>query len=69
MDVLKALAFGASGVSVGRAVIAGLVASGAAGVEKVIKDITEELRWGMCLTGSKDIDHIDLSLIWDKNRK
>jgi isopentenyl diphosphate isomerase/L-lactate dehydrogenase-like FMN-dependent dehydrogenase len=63
MDAFKALALGASGVCVGTQVMAGLSKDGAAGVRKVLEDITEELAWAMNLTGSSDIAHIDPSVI------
>jgi isopentenyl diphosphate isomerase/L-lactate dehydrogenase-like FMN-dependent dehydrogenase len=64
MDAFKALALGADAVSVGRAVMAGLAEDGANGVRKVLEDITSELYWAMSMTGSKDLAHIDPSLIW-----
>jgi isopentenyl diphosphate isomerase/L-lactate dehydrogenase-like FMN-dependent dehydrogenase len=64
MDAFKALALGASAVSVGRALMAGLAANGAEGVRKVLEDITSELRWALSMTGSKDPAHIDPDLIW-----
>jgi isopentenyl diphosphate isomerase/L-lactate dehydrogenase-like FMN-dependent dehydrogenase len=69
MDAFKALALGASAVSVGRAVIAGLSSDGADGVRKVLEDITEELQWAMNLTGSCDVTHIDPAVIWQNNPK
>jgi isopentenyl diphosphate isomerase/L-lactate dehydrogenase-like FMN-dependent dehydrogenase len=66
MDAFKALALGATAVSVGIAVIKGLKADGADGVQKVLDDITAELQWAMNLTGSPDIAHIDPAVIWDK---
>jgi 4-hydroxymandelate oxidase len=63
-DVFKALALGASGVLVGRTVIAGLAASGAEGVQKILEGTNEELRRVMNLTGSPDIESIDSKLIW-----
>jgi isopentenyl diphosphate isomerase/L-lactate dehydrogenase-like FMN-dependent dehydrogenase len=64
MDAFKALALGASGVCVGTKVIAGLSQDGAAGVQKVLEDITAELNWAMNMTGSPDPAHIDPSVIW-----
>ncbi|MDR1966453.1 MAG: alpha-hydroxy-acid oxidizing protein [Synergistaceae bacterium] len=63
-DAFKALALGATAVSVGRAVMAGLVADGAPGVSKVIDGITEELRDIMNLTASPDIRSIDRDVLW-----
>jgi isopentenyl diphosphate isomerase/L-lactate dehydrogenase-like FMN-dependent dehydrogenase len=64
LDAFKALALGASAVAVGRAVLGGLSANGAQGVQKVLEDITSELQWAMNLTGSPDVNHIDPSVIW-----
>ncbi|MDR0713924.1 MAG: alpha-hydroxy-acid oxidizing protein [Bacteroidales bacterium] len=64
MDAFKALALGASGVCVGTKVIAGLSRDGAAGVRKVLEEITAELNWAMNITGSPDLAHIDPSVIW-----
>ncbi|MDR2211151.1 MAG: alpha-hydroxy-acid oxidizing protein [Spirochaetaceae bacterium] len=64
IDAFKALALGAKAVGTGKAVMRGLAAEGAAGVQKVLETMTEELRWVMNLTGSPDPDHIDPELIW-----
>ncbi|MDR1979374.1 MAG: alpha-hydroxy-acid oxidizing protein [Synergistaceae bacterium] len=64
MDAFKALALGATAVSVGRAVMAGLSKDGADGVRRVLEDITEELRWAMNLTGSSELARIDPEVIW-----
>jgi isopentenyl diphosphate isomerase/L-lactate dehydrogenase-like FMN-dependent dehydrogenase len=69
MDAFKALALGATAVSVGRAVMAGLSDDGADGVRKVLEDITEELRWVMNLTGSCDVSRIDPTVIWRNDPK
>jgi isopentenyl diphosphate isomerase/L-lactate dehydrogenase-like FMN-dependent dehydrogenase len=63
-DAFKALALGADAISVGRAVMAGLAADGAAGVRKVIDGITEELCGIMSLTGSPSLKEIDPDVIW-----
>jgi isopentenyl diphosphate isomerase/L-lactate dehydrogenase-like FMN-dependent dehydrogenase len=64
MDAFKALALGATAVSVGKAIIEGLSKGGAEGVREVIGNITSELNWAMAHTGSGDIGHIDPKLIW-----
>jgi 4-hydroxymandelate oxidase len=51
-DVLKALALGARGVLVGRPVLWGLAAGGAAGVERVLSGLAGELRLAMALCGA-----------------
>jgi isopentenyl diphosphate isomerase/L-lactate dehydrogenase-like FMN-dependent dehydrogenase len=63
MDAFKALALGASAVSVGKAVMAGLAENGADGVRNVLEGITSELRWALCMTGAKDPAHIDPRVI------
>jgi L-lactate dehydrogenase (FMN-dependent) and related alpha-hydroxy acid dehydrogenases len=63
-DVFKALALGASGVLVGRTVMAGLAAEGMEGVRKILSGTNEELRRVMSLTGSPDIQSIDPKVIW-----
>jgi len=65
MDAFKALAPGATAVSVGRAVMEGLSRDGAAGVQKVLEEITVELRWAMSLTGSRDVAHIAPDVVWN----
>ena len=64
-DVFKALALGADGVLAGYAIMAGLAAEGAEGVEKMIRGITEELNRFMTLTGSVDLDSISQEVIWN----
>jgi isopentenyl diphosphate isomerase/L-lactate dehydrogenase-like FMN-dependent dehydrogenase len=64
MDVFKALALGASAVSVGRAAMGPLKTDGAQGVQKLVEAMTAELKWAMAVTCSKDIRHIDSSIIW-----
>ena len=63
-DVFKALALGATGVLVGRTVMAGLAAGGSRGVCEMITGLTEELRRIMSLTGAKDIGSIDREVLW-----
>jgi len=62
-DVFKALALGASAVSVGRALMTPLAEEGAEGVEKKLKAITRELAGVMARTCSADIRHIDSTVI------
>jgi isopentenyl diphosphate isomerase/L-lactate dehydrogenase-like FMN-dependent dehydrogenase len=62
-DALKGLAFGARLVGLGRPILYGLAADGAAGVRDVVGHITEELRRFMALTGSADCDHVDRDLM------
>jgi isopentenyl diphosphate isomerase/L-lactate dehydrogenase-like FMN-dependent dehydrogenase len=66
LDAFKALALGATAVSVGRATMGPLGTDGAAGVQKVIQDITAELAGAMAFTCSPDIRRIDPAVIWEK---
>jgi len=65
-DVFKALALGATAVSVGRALMDPLAEEGAEGVRKKIEEMTQELAGIMARTCSKDIAHIDPELIWKR---
>lgn len=65
-DAFKALALGASGVLIGRSVMAGLAAEGTEGVRKIITGTNEELRRVMSLTGSSNIRTIDPELVWQE---
>jgi isopentenyl diphosphate isomerase/L-lactate dehydrogenase-like FMN-dependent dehydrogenase len=66
LDAFKALALGASAVSVGRALMDALKEDGANGVKKKIESMTEELSGAMARTCSPDITRIDSSVIWNK---
>ncbi len=50
-DVLKALAFGAQAVAIGRPILYGLAAGGEKGVKTVIEEMTGELIRAMAMTG------------------
>jgi 4-hydroxymandelate oxidase len=63
-DVLKALAFGASAVLIGRPYVYGLGAAGQAGVTKVLNILQREFQIAMVLTGRTTIPSIDRSVIW-----
>lgn len=63
-DIFKALALGAQGVLIGRAMMAALAVGGAQGVEKMIKGLNEELIRVMNLTCCSELKDIDSSLIW-----
>ena len=64
MDVFKALALGADGVGVGRALMPPIQQQGAEGCQHTLEDITAELAAAMARTGSRDVRHIDPSLLW-----
>ena len=65
-DILMALALGARAVLVGRPYAYGLAAGGAAGVERVVRILREELERAMALTGRRSIPEIDSSVLWQK---
>ena len=62
-DVFKALALGADGVLVGRALMAGLIQDGSDGIQRVIDGMTYELKRAMCLTGCNSLKDIDRTLL------
>ena len=57
-DVLKALALGATGTHIGRAVVYGLGAGGEAGVTTALELIRKELDTTMALCGERDIANL-----------
>lgn len=63
-DVLKALAFGAAAVLIGRPYIYGLAVAGADGVQRVVEILKRELEQAMALTGRANIRDIDRTVIW-----
>ncbi len=63
-DILKALAFGASAVLIGRPTIYGLAVQGAEGVTRVVNILRRELEMAMALSGRTTIAAIDRSVIW-----
>jgi len=62
-DVLKALAFGARAVLVGRPVVWGLAVDGADGVARVFGLLRDELRSALALAGRPGVPDIDRSLV------
>ena len=63
-DVFKALALGADAVCVGRAILPGLTADGASGVENCINAMNQELAMIMGFTGSKNTSDISRSVLY-----
>jgi 4-hydroxymandelate oxidase len=63
-DVLKALALGARAVLIGRPYVWGLVVDGAAGVQRVIDILRDELETAMGLCGATSLDKIGRQLLW-----
>ncbi len=62
-DVLKGLTFGAQAVGVGRPILYGLAADGEEGVKTVIKEMAEELKRAMTMTGVKSPASADKGII------
>jgi 4-hydroxymandelate oxidase len=63
IDVLKGLALGADLVAVGRPALWGLAVDGAAGVERVVGIIRDELSLAMALTGCRSLAEITADLV------
>ncbi len=63
LDVLTALALGASGVLVGRPFYWALAAGGAAGIGRAVEVLTEEIELGLALLGVPDVRALDRTLI------
>ncbi|MFZ0819700.1 MAG: alpha-hydroxy acid oxidase [Candidatus Acidiferrales bacterium] len=63
-DVLKALAFGATAIMIGRPYLYGLSVAGDAGVAKVLEILRTELQMAMALTGRPTIASIDRTVLW-----
>jgi 4-hydroxymandelate oxidase len=63
-DVLKAIAFGASAVLIGRPYLYGLAVGGAPGVTRVVNILRREFEMAMALTGRTSVKEIDGSVIW-----
>jgi len=64
-DILKALAFGAKAILIGRPCLYGLALNGAEGVTAVINMLRREFEMAMALTGRTNIAAIDRSVLWD----
>lgn len=62
-DILKALAFGAKGVLIGRPVMWGLGAYGADGVQGVVEMLQTELARYMCMCGRPSLAAVNSSLV------
>jgi L-lactate dehydrogenase (cytochrome) len=66
-DVLKALAMGAKGTFIGRAMLYGLGAGGEAGVTRALEIIRKELDTTMALCGERDVRNIGLHNIYSND--
>jgi 4-hydroxymandelate oxidase len=62
-DVLKALAYGATAVMIGRPYLHGLAVAGPDGVAAVVGILRRELELAMALTGKAAIADIDRSVL------
>jgi 4-hydroxymandelate oxidase len=67
-DVLKALAFGARAVLIGRPCVYGLTVAGGAGVAHVLSLLRAEFEMAMALTGCASVADIDPAAIWSDDR-
>jgi isopentenyl diphosphate isomerase/L-lactate dehydrogenase-like FMN-dependent dehydrogenase len=63
-DVVKALAFGAGAVLVGRPVAWGVAAFGARGVERVFEILEEEMKRVLCMTGVASIGGVHRGILY-----
>ena len=63
-DVLKAVALGASAVLIGRPYCYALSVGGAAGVQRAVEILRQELEMAMQLTGRRSLAEVDRSVLW-----
>jgi 4-hydroxymandelate oxidase len=63
LDILKALALGATAVQIGRPVLWGLAAGGESGVRKVLEMLRQEFDLAMALAGCPDVKCITRDLV------
>ena len=63
-DVFKALAMGADGVSIGRAMFQSLMDEGTEGVIRYFTEVNQELSMIMGFTGAGNLSEIDPSALW-----
>lgn len=64
VDVVKAMALGASAVMIGRPYLWGLGAAGADGVARVIRILATEFEMAMAQCGARTLAELDPGLIW-----
>ena len=62
-DVVKALALGARAVLIGRPIFWGLAVDGAAGLQRLMAILREEMEGAMALCGRPTIASLDPSLV------
>jgi 4-hydroxymandelate oxidase len=63
-DILKALAWGANAVLIGRPYLYALTVAGSTGIARAIAILTTELKMAMAFTGKISLTEIDRSVIW-----
>ena len=66
VDILRALAMGASAVQVGRPILWGLAAGGEAGVDRVLHILAHEFDLAMALSGCTNVKSITADLIYQQ---
>ena len=64
-DIVKALAYGARAVQIGRPYLWGLGIAGAEGVARVVQILRKEFELAMALTGRPTLASIDRTVLWD----
>ena len=65
VDAFKALARGADAVTMGKALMGPLKENGADGVAETLRKTTAQLQAMMMRTGTKNLKHMDPSVIWE----
>ena len=65
VDAFKALARGADAVTMGKALMGPLKEKGAEGVAEALRKTTAQLQAMMIRTGTKNLKHMDPSVIWE----
>ena len=65
VDAFKALARGADAVTMGKALMGPLKENGADGVAETLRKATAQLQSMMIRTGTKNLKHMDPSVIWE----
>ena len=65
VDAFKALARGADAVTMGKALMEPLKENGADGVAETLRKTTAQLQAMMMRTGTKNLKHMDPSVIWE----
>ncbi|MFI3213766.1 MAG: alpha-hydroxy acid oxidase [Eubacteriales bacterium] len=69
IDAFKALALGATGVCVSRAILDPFKEKGASGVEEYIGEMNQQLKSLMARTGSSDLSKMSADVIWNGHKE